>query len=204
MTPFRAQLPNDIRSRLQQITNYTYDDVDVRVETINLASRVAVPFSMALRSSGRMRAHAEWNGAGNYRSSSPGVWTGMRRVTGRSRPKNNAGGLKVVGATIGETIYIDPDYAEWHTAAGLALLAHERLHLDQVRNIPDFSYHYAMADAQTPANRPWENPYEYDAYLLECQVWHSLIQSGMPEGSWVPLGAAVGLCDASGGLGLAA
>lgn len=164
-----AEIPNDVKESLRTVMDLQFTDVDVRVER--------VPASMII---GMPRAHAA---------------VGLRRVVGRFRGgRRSAPGLKVIGATIGETIYIDPAYARWDTAAGQALLAHERLHLEQKRTIRNFDQKYAEEDARTPEERPWENPYEYAAYLLECKVFAKLLRKGMPQGSWIPLGAQIGLC----------
>jgi Domain of unknown function (DUF4157) len=161
-----AQLPGGIQELLQEYVDMPMQEVDVRVEQVQLEARV--PASMA-----------------RY---------GLKRVIGKYRGRANNSSLKVVGATIGDIIYIHPDYAEWETAAGLALLAHEIRHVEQQQTIPNFLSLYQAEDAVTPSDRPWENRYEYEAYLRECQVWHDLIRKGYPRGSWVPLGAQVGIC----------
>lgn len=178
------QVPLDVQESLKQVFDLSFRDVDVRVEPIQVESSVPVPASRVSRRTARLYG---------MRQPRP---LGMRRVVGRFRGRRSNSTLKVVGATIGETIYIDPAYAEWDSAAGQALLAHERLHLEQKRTIRNFDQLYAEQERVTPEDSPWENPYEYAAYLKECQVFYSLIKRGMPSGSWIPLGAQIGLCRA--------
>ena len=96
--------------------------------------------------------------------------------------------LKTAGMTIGNTIYLDPAFAQLDTAAGLALLAHEREHVDQIRTIPNFQRLYDEAARATPPDHPWENPYEMSAYERERQVYCDLVSVGVPAGPWLPLG----------------
>lgn len=168
MIGFLAQIPTEVQQSLERETGLSYQDVDVRVERLQLEARIAGPAS-----------HASY---------------GLRRVVGRLRGRRTGSRLRVIGATIGHTIYIDPEYADWGTAAGQALLAHERWHLEQKRTIPNFDALYAEEEAQTHPDRPWENRYEYDAYLRECKVFAALMRRGMPQGGWIPLGVQIGLC----------
>ena len=168
MTPFLAQLPEETRQVLERILPLDWDDIDVQVQHLT-GLGATVPQSK--------------------------VWSGLKYVVGRMRGnRGSKPALRVVGATIGETIYIDPDFADWDSASGLALLAHERLHVQQQRTIPNFAERYEEAQAGVSPGRPWENPYEMEAYCLEAEVWYGLTGMGMPAGKWVPLGVAMGLC----------
>jgi hypothetical protein len=168
MMPFLAQLPEDTQRILEGVSPLSWDGIDVKVRPLT--------------------------GLGAFVPQSK-VWSGLKYVVGKMRgSRRSRAGLKAVGATIGETIYIDPDFADWNTAAGLALLAHERLHVEQKRTIPGFDELYAEAQATVHPQRPWENPYEMDAYQRECQVYYRLVAEGVPPGSWVPLGVAMGFC----------
>lgn len=102
--------------------------------------------------------------------------------------------LRTVGRSLGTSIQLDPDFGDLNTAAGLALLAHELRHQHQIATIPNFSDVYADEEWKTPPNRPWENPYEREAYRTECVAWHALVDAGWPPGDWLPLGVQVGLC----------
>jgi hypothetical protein len=166
--PFFAQLPEETKRILERVSPLNWDGVDVRVQPL-AGLGASVPQSK--------------------------VWSGLRYVVGKMRGRARSA-LRAVGATIGETIYIDPDFADWNTASGLALLAHERLHVEQKRTIPGFDELYAEAQAGVDPGRPWDNPYERVAYERECQVYYDLIAEGLPRGSWTPLGAAMGFCAA--------
>ena len=106
--------------------------------------------------------------------------------------------LTAVSMTIGTDIFIDPAFADFNTAAGLSLLVHEAVHVRQFTTIPNFLVLYNQAEQWVPADRPWENPYELEAYMLECEAWHTFVADGVPRGNWVPLGIAVGFCNAAG------
>jgi hypothetical protein len=168
--PFLAQLPLETRRTLERVSPLNWNDVDVQVRPLTgLAANV--PQSK--------------------------VWSGLKYVVGKLRgSRQSKAGLKAVGATIGETIYIDPDFADWKTASGLALLAHERLHVEQARTIPNFDELYAKAQVGVNPQRPWDNVYERVAYERECQVYYDLIADGFPPGNWVPLGVAMNFCAA--------
>ena len=166
--PVFAQLPLETQRILERISPLRWDGVDVQVRPLTgLAAHV--PQSK--------------------------VWSGLRYVVGKMRgSRRSKGGLRAVGATVGETIYIDPDFADWNTASGLALLAHERLHVEQKRTIPRFEELYAEAQEGVSRGRPWDNPYERLAYERECAVYYRLIAEGVPPGNWVPLGVAMNFC----------
>ena len=168
MTPLLAQLPQEVQENLSAVLPLNWNGVDVRVQNLS-GLESSVPQSK--------------------------VWSGVQYVVGRLRGSlGSKGKLKIVGATIGQRIYIDPEFAEWNTASGLALLAHERLHVEQERTIPNFEELYARAQQGVSPGRPWENPYEYDAYCLEAKVFYRLIERGMAPGRWTPLGVSMGFC----------
>lgn len=164
--PFLAQLPLETQRTLERVSPLGWDGIDVRVQRLT-GLEASIPQSK--------------------------VWAGLRYVVGGMRGRLK-GALRAVGATIGETIYIDPDFADWTTASGLALLAHERIHVEQKRSIPGFDQLYAEAQAGVSPARPWDNPYEMDAYCVEAKTWYALTQQGMPPGNWLPLGVALGFC----------
>ena len=166
MMPLLAQLPGETQRMLRRVSPLDWEGINVRVQRLT-GLEASIPQSK--------------------------VWAGLRYVVGRMRGRLK-GALRAVGATIGETIYIDPDFSDWDTASGLALLAHERVHVEQKRTIPGFDELYAEAQGQTPGDRPWLNPYERIAYETECQVYYDLIAGGVPPGKWVPLGVAMGFC----------
>ena len=167
---FFAQLPEDVQANLRRVSPLRWEGIDVQVQRLDRLS-ASVPQSK--------------------------VWSGLRYVVGRMRGSRQVkGALKVVGATIGGTIFIDPDFADWNTASGLALLAHERVHVEQDRTIPDFDRLYAEAQVGVSPGRPWDNPYEMEAYCLEARTWYALTQQGMPSGNWLPLGVSLGFCAA--------
>lgn len=168
MMPLLAQLPEETQRILERVSPLSWDGIDVQVRRLNHLE-ASVPQSK--------------------------VWGGLKYVVGRMRGSRQVrSALRVVGATIGGTIFIDPDFADWNTASGLALLAHERVHVEQDRTIPNFEKLYAEAQAQTPADRPWLNPYERIAYETECRAYYELLERGLPSGHWVPLGVAMGFC----------
>lgn len=102
--------------------------------------------------------------------------------------------LRTVGMTMGKDIFLHRDYLDFATAAGLGLLAHEKVHVEQFNTIPAFLDLYMAAARYTPEDRPWENPYEYPAYIAERSLYCRLVTSGMPRGSWTPLGVVLWGC----------
>lgn len=104
--------------------------------------------------------------------------------------------LRTVGMTIGRTIYLAIHPRDLRTAAGLALLAHEKVHVNQYATIPNFQDLYTQMAYQTPAGQPWRNPYEEQAYRVEARVYCQLVAAGYPRGKWVPLGISVWGCNA--------
>jgi len=102
--------------------------------------------------------------------------------------------LKTVGMAIGREIWISPEFAKFDTASGLALLAHELVHVLQDERDPDFARKYDAEARRTPEDRPWENVYEAEAYATECVVYRQLVAEGYPAGSWKPLAVDMGLC----------
>ena len=167
MTPLFAQLPEETQQILRRVSPFGWDGIDVQVQRLT-GLEASVPQSK--------------------------VWSGLRYVVGRMRGRLK-GALRIVGATIGETIYIDPEFADWNTASGLALLAHERVHVEQKRTISGFDQLYAEAQLGVHPGRPWDNPYEMSAYQVECSTYYRLIADGVPAGSWLPLGVAMGFCS---------
>jgi len=166
--PFLAELPEDTKQMLRTVSSLDWEGVDVQVQPLSgLTARV--PQSR--------------------------IWAGLIYVTGSMRGlRQIRSSLRAVGATIGQTIFIDPSFAKWNTAAGLALLVHERRHVEQKRTIPGFDDLYIEAQANVHPDRPWENPYEMDAYQEECRAYYDLLAKGVPPGNWVPLGVAMGFC----------
>jgi hypothetical protein len=105
--------------------------------------------------------------------------------------------LQTIGLSEKGVIILDPGHADLSTAAGLALLAHEAVHQDQYENITDFDTVYELEDRHVPADRPYENKYEYPAYMKERQVYCDLVKQGYPRGNWVPLMVQVMGCPVS-------
>lgn len=168
-TAFWAQLPEEAQRMLRTVSPLGWDGIDVQVQRLSHLE-ASVPQSK--------------------------VWTGLRYVVGAMRGNRRIrGALRVVGATINQTIFIDPDFADWNTASGLALLAHERVHVEQQRTVPNFDELYAEAQAFVRPNHPEDNPYEMFAYQTECSVFHRLVAEGVPPGKWTPLGVAMGFCS---------
>jgi hypothetical protein len=102
--------------------------------------------------------------------------------------------LQTVGMTVGKHIYLDPNYGKLETAAGLALLGHEIVHVNQGEADPHFEDKYKVALRQTNSNRPWENPYELPAYAKECEIYYQKIAEGWSPGNWKPMGVQLDLC----------
>jgi hypothetical protein len=102
--------------------------------------------------------------------------------------------LQTVGMTIGKHIFLDPNHGDLETAAGLALLGHEVVHVNQGLADPRFEDKYAVELRHTNPNRPWENKYELPAYTKECEVYWAKIAEGWPPGNWKPMGVQLELC----------
>lgn len=163
-------VPEEARRILRQITQEdipTWDDIDLRFTR----SIPNAQFPCAL--------------------APLGVVSVTRRINGAL-----AIGLKTVGMTIGRTIYLAIRPKDLNTAAGLALLAHEKVHADQYSSIPDFQARYTELAERTPANQPWRNPYEEAAYRVEARVYCKLVETGYPRGRWTPLGVSLWGCAA--------
>ena len=168
--PFFAQLPLETQRTLERVSPLRWQGIDVQVRPLT--------------------------GLGAFVPQSK-IWSGPRYVVGRMRGSFwSRRSLRAVGATVGQTIYIDPDFADWNTASGLALLAHERLHVEQSLTIPNFEEQYAEAQEGVHPGRPWDNPYEMEAYQRECEVYYRLVSEGFPPGNWLPLGVAMNFCAA--------
>lgn len=99
-----------------------------------------------------------------------------------------------VAMTVGNDIFILPEYADFNTAAGLALLVHELRHAEQYAADPNFLIRYNEAEQTTPPGKPWMNPFEFEAYCLEAVSFRAFVQQGYPPGGWTPIGVALGLC----------
>ena len=108
--------------------------------------------------------------------------------------KGIAKALKTVGMAIGRDIWISPDYADFNTASGLALLAHEIIHVRQNESIPNFDIEYDRVARRTPADKPWENQYEMEAYCEEARIYRELLAQGYPKGKFEPLAISAGFC----------
>lgn len=111
-------------------------------------------------------------------------------VTARGAGRN----LRPIGRSFHGTVILHPEYGNLETAAGLALLGHEKVHQDQFDTIPNFESLYARANAKTDPNRPWENTYERPAYIKEAGIFCALVAMGFPPGDWTPLGVEVFGC----------
>ena len=96
--------------------------------------------------------------------------------------------LRPIGRSTDGIVILHPNYADLNTAAGLALLGHEREHQDQYKAIPHFQSEYNRANRGVDPDRPWENPFELEAYMKERDIFCGLVARGVPAGSWVPLG----------------
>ena len=102
---------------------------------------------------------------------------------------NGAGrNLRPIGRSTAGVVTLHPRFGDLETASGLALLAHETVHQQQFLNIPNFNDEYAKANRGIDRDRPWDNPFELEAYMKERDVFCSLVASGFPKGSWTPLG----------------
>ncbi len=102
--------------------------------------------------------------------------------------------LKTAAVTMKRDIFIVPEHANMEDAAGLSLLAHELVHVKQGEVDPQFLARYSELAAHTAPDRPWENPFEMQAYQKERQVYCSLVARGVPKGKWVPLGVTLWGC----------
>lgn len=103
--------------------------------------------------------------------------------------------LTAVAMTIGNEIFIDPSFADFNTAAGLALLVHEAVHVKQFTAIPNFLALYNAANDGVSDSTPWHNPYEWDAYQAECSAYRYFVAQGYPKGNWLPLGEVMHFCS---------
>ena len=108
--------------------------------------------------------------------------------------KEPARSLQTVGMTIDREIWLARGHDDFDSAAGLALLAHELKHVQQFEEDADFAANYDAAAQQTPRDRPWENPYEAQAYEEEQRIYCRLVADGLPRGRWVPLGVSLWGC----------
>lgn len=102
--------------------------------------------------------------------------------------------LRPIGRSTDGVVVLSPKYADLNTAAGLALLGHERVHQDQFAEIPNFQAEYNRAQRGVDRNRPWDNPFELEAYMKERDIFCGLVARGVPAGNWVPLGVEVFGC----------
>lgn len=78
------------------------------------------------------------------------------------------GGRNRFSATLGETIYLSPDrYDDWASGkpkkSTIALIEHEKVHVDQYRRDPKFKKRYVTS-------RKWRLQYEAEAYAKSVQV----------------------------------
>ncbi len=78
------------------------------------------------------------------------------------------GGRNKFSATLGETIYLTPKrYDDWKSGkpkkSTLALIEHEKVHVDQFRRDPAFKRHYLTS-------RQWRLLYEAEAYAKQAFV----------------------------------
>jgi hypothetical protein len=75
------------------------------------------------------------------------------------------GGRNKFSATLGETIYLSPDrYDDYHSKkpkkSTIALIEHEKVHVDQYRRDPGFKRRYVTS-------RKWRLRYEAEAYARQ-------------------------------------
>ena len=75
------------------------------------------------------------------------------------------GGRNRFSATLGETIYLSPDrYDDYHSKkpkkSTIALIEHEKVHVDQYRRDPGFKRRYVTS-------RKWRLRYEAEAYARQ-------------------------------------
>jgi hypothetical protein len=68
------------------------------------------------------------------------------------------------------------------------------VHVAQGEADPAFADKYDIAARHTPRDRPWENPYEAEAYVEEQRIYCTLVAAGYPRGRWVPLGVSLWGC----------
>ena len=108
--------------------------------------------------------------------------------------KGLARALMTVGMTIHREIWLARGHDDFESAAGLALLAHELVHVGQFEEDPAFAEKYDVAARQTDPLRPWENPYEAEAYEEERRIYCRLVADGRPKGRWTPLGVSLWGC----------
>ena len=118
----------------------------------------------------------------------------VRRAAMAVTAKGAARALQTVGMTIERDIWLARGYDDFESAAGLALLAHELVHVRQSEEDPEFAEKYDAAARATPSDRPWENPFERAAYNEEQRIYCALVAEGMPKGKWVPLGVSLWGC----------
>ena len=102
--------------------------------------------------------------------------------------------LRTVGMTLHRDVYLEKHYANFTTASGLALLAHELKHVEQFEADPKFAQRYDAAARNTPVSQPWTNPYEEIAYQEERRIYCQLVAQGVPKGRWTPLGVMLWGC----------
>lgn len=173
-------VPEEARQILQQITPSTtsWDAVDLH-------------FTSSIPGAAVMRSQV---GAGICIPCAL-VPAGIISVTRRVRGTFSTS-LKTVGMTVGHTVYLAINPKDLRTAAGLALLAHEKVHVDQYACIRNFQDLYTRAAERTPDNEPWRNPYEEMAYRVEARVFCRLVDAGYPKGKWTPLGVSLWGCNA--------
>jgi hypothetical protein len=102
--------------------------------------------------------------------------------------------LQTVGMTIHRDIWLARGHDDFESAAGLALLAHELVHVGQFEADPAFADKYDAAAQQTPRDQPWLNPYEAQAYEEERRIYCLLVAEGRARGRWTPLGVSLWGC----------
>lgn len=105
------------------------------------------------------------------------------------------GAMETIGATMDHTVFLNPDYADFDTASGRALLVHELWHVHQNETVPNFEAIYAAEARKTPSDRPWENIFERDAYEVEKDAYCAMVNEGWPPGRWTPLGVQLWGCN---------
>jgi hypothetical protein len=102
--------------------------------------------------------------------------------------------LMTVGMTINREIWLARGHDDFESAAGLALLAHELVHVAQFEADPMFADKYDAVARQTPKDTPWLNPYEAQAYEEEARIFCLLVAEGHARGRWTPLGVSLWGC----------
>ena len=74
----------------------------------------------------------------------------------------------------GNTILFKPDYYNYTTPKGIALIGHELVHVDQWTRDPDAFDDYLKWEVTHPLSKNQDNPYEREAYTKEQAILKQL------------------------------